>query len=225
MSRPILLSLAAVIVLLGLATVAPATEVVLSSTMDVYVDSANPSLNFGGGSDLYLGKGTYWGLGYFRAYFQFDLSSLAGLTVDAASLRIYQYSAGPAAGGLPCDAHRVTGTWNESSITWNNKPTHDAQILDSQDVGHSGYQGWIGWTITGLVQDWVDGAVPNQGVVLKHYFESPAGASRYGIFYATESLSAYLPELVVEVSDPAGAETPDPAVERSSWGAVKALFQ
>ena len=71
-----------------------------------------------------LVKGTYWGLGFFRTYFQFDVSSLSGQTVDSALLRIWQYSAGPAAGGLPCDAHRVTGAWDESSITWNTKPPH-----------------------------------------------------------------------------------------------------
>jgi hypothetical protein len=197
---------------------AMADEATLAPTQDVYTSSLNSTTNYGGDVDLYLGKGTYWDLGYWRAYLEFDVSGVVG-TVQDARLHLYQYDAGPAAGGLPCDAHRILGPWSEGTITWQTQPAHDGYVYDSQDVGSSGYQGWIIWNITDLVAAWVSGAQTNYGVVLKHYTESPAGASRYGIFHASESGSSPLrPKLVVQY------EAPTP-VAAGTWGSIKSLFR
>lgn len=193
-------------------------QTILSPEADVYTNSENASTNYAGTPDLYLGKGTFWGLGYWRTYFLFDVSPLAGQQITSAELSIYQFDTGAAAGGLPCDAHRVTGAWDEMTITWNTMPPHDPNVLDSQDVGDSFYRGWITWDLTTLVRDWIDGAVANQGVVLKHYFENPAGASRYGIFHASESPQTDLrPRLSVELATT--------AVEPTTWGALKTIFE
>ena len=70
-----------------------------------------------------------------------------------------------------------------------------------------------------VVADWVSGAVDNYGVVLKHYFEHTAGASRYGIFHATESsVIDRRPRLVIQVDDAT-------AVEASTWGGIKSLYR
>jgi hypothetical protein len=196
----------------------------LTPEQDVYVNSENPSTNYAGTADLFLGKGTFWGLGFWRTYTIFDVSPLAGQLIDSAEFSIWQFDTGAAAGGLPCDAHRVTAAWDESTITWNSKPAHDSTVLSSADVGDSFYTGWITWDITALVRDWIDSAVENQGVVLKHYFEQSAGASRYGIFHATESSQTDLrPRLVVRPATTA-VEPSSRGAEPSSWGAIKNVF-
>jgi hypothetical protein len=189
----------------------------LAPEQDVYVNSEHPGTNYAGTAELFLGKGTFWGLGYWRNYFIFDVSSLAG-PIESAELWIYQYDTGEAAGGLPCDAHEVTAPWDESVITWATMPSHNPLVLDSEDVGDSFYVGWIVWNITPLVQAWIDQTTPNNGVVLKHYNESPAGASRYGLFHSVESnVTDLRPKLVVV---PAAT-----AVEASTWGSLKALYR
>jgi hypothetical protein len=196
-----------------------ATTVTLAPDQDSYTSSENPATNYGSSSDLYIGKGTYWGEGYFRGYLSFDLTGYESEEVLSASLSLYQYDTAPAAGGLPCDLHRVVAAWDESTITWSTQPAHDGTVIDSRDVGDSFYTGWITWNVTSLVIDWIENGVTNQGLVIKHYSEHPAGASRYGIFHSQDSgATALRPVLVIEFRD----ESP---VHDVTWGAIKGLFR
>jgi hypothetical protein len=79
--------------------------VTLSPNQDAFTSSQYPTTSYGASPDLYIGKGTYWDEGFFRGYLQFDLAGLDEIT--SASLMLYQYDTAPAAGGLPCDLHRV----------------------------------------------------------------------------------------------------------------------
>lgn len=210
--------LAAFVVLALSASWASADVVTLSPDQDVYTSSLNNTTNYGGSADLYIGKGTYWDLGFWRGYLEFDLSAIQG-TINSASLKLYQYDTGPAAGGLPCDLHRVTASWSENTITWSTQPPHNSTIINSQNVGDSFYTGWITWNVTSLVRDWVEYAVANDGLAIKHYYESTAGASRYGIFRAQESSAAdQRPALVIDYE-------PFSPVETASWGSIKALYR
>ena len=73
-----------------------------------------------------------WADGRVRSYMRFNLAGLpAGSTVVSATLRLYQ------AGGVDYPGHtrsvtfyRVTGNWNEASITWNNRPGYAENLGD-----------------------------------------------------------------------------------------------
>ena len=112
-------TLALSVALIALAATTPSMAgVVLTPAMDVHVRSDLPVTNFAGDDTLWLGKG-HDNNQYFRSYFQFDVSALAGQVIQSARLEIYQFATYPAAGGLPCEAHEVLDPWSEATITWN----------------------------------------------------------------------------------------------------------
>ncbi len=196
---------------------ADAAELVLEPSQDSYTQSVGFRTNFGSAPDLFLGHGVYWGLGHLRIYAQFGLAGIEGSIVRA-ELRLYQYETGEAAGGLPCELHRVLTSWGESTITWQTQPSYDPLSYDREPVGDIFHTGWIAWDATALVRQWLDGEHENRGLVLKYGFEVTAGASRYGIFYSSEhAAAAFRPRLVLTFTDPTAAR-------RSTWGRVKALY-
>jgi hypothetical protein len=110
-----------------------------------------------------------------RGHFRFDLGTLAELPVQA-TLNVYQRRA-MAAGCLDVTAHRITQSWSEATVTWTNQPAHDVSVARAC-VGDSFAPGFKSFDLTLLVQGWIQGAVPNFGVVIRDPDESPAGAAR-----------------------------------------------
>ncbi|MGE5225134.1 MAG: DNRLRE domain-containing protein [Omnitrophica WOR_2 bacterium] len=60
--------------------------------------------------------------------------------------------------------HRITSTWTENSVTWNNfngkfNPTVIATFTPKST-------GWVTVSITSLVQGWVNGTYPNYGLAI-----------------------------------------------------------
>ena len=61
--------------------------------------------------------------------------------------------------------HRVTDTWAEGSVTWNNTAADfNAAAETSQAVNSS--SAYVTFTVTALVSNWVSGAAANNGVML-----------------------------------------------------------
>lgn len=105
-----------------------ATGNALAPNADATVrDGSSANANFGAGSTLTIKKSTP---GYTReTYLRFDLSSLS--SINSAKLRLFGgFEASPAspvriaAFGLSAP----NTAWNESTVTWNNKPATGAQI-------------------------------------------------------------------------------------------------
>lgn len=173
-----------------------AQVVQLQAVADATVDSNQPTVNFGSAPQLDLGKNfTYtptFSVWFLRGHFQFDLTAVAGLGVpQRARLFWYQASAG-AAGCLPVDLFRVTTSWNENTVTWANKPSHEATPVASACIGDSFANGWKEFDVTGLVQGWLAGSYPNHGMVVRDPSESQAGAARPGYGHSRESASVAL---------------------------------
>lgn len=198
-----------VTVLLAAAPGVWADQVTLNPTQDTYVQSINPDVNYGKSEDMLLGKGTYFGLGFVRGLVQFDLSSLPTNPelITSATLSLYQYRTEAAAGGLPVDVKRITGTWSQTTVTWNFHPTYDdAKVWASASVGDSFYTGWINWDVLDLVKNQVSGQTTHYGWLLKFYMEITAGASRLGYFHTMDYTAnpERRPKLVVDyVPEPA----------------------
>lgn len=170
---------------------------------DTYVESTQPATNFGDAEELAAGKGSFWGLGFARAYFRFDLSDLSNPdAVETATLRVYQHRTEPAAGGLGDDVFALAGDWDATAVTWDTKPANGARAgNDSRRVGASGSRGWLDYDVTDLVKA-IAGGAPNNGFAVAQLTELSAGASRYGYFHSLEfSDPALHPQLVLTLVD------------------------
>lgn len=173
---------------------------------DSHVSSETPNDNYGSsifprvGSSYLLDS---WSIN--RCYLQFDLSILpADAVIVAASLKLYQYYTPPPGIILEdhfVDLHRVTGDWEEDTLTWNNQPSFDP-IAESTSFNDAETFTWLSWDITSLLQDWVDDEFPNHGVVLKGTDE---GTDHTGCLYISSEFpsdSSRHPKLEVTYSVP-----------------------
>ncbi len=134
-------------------------QVMLNAAADATVDSSFP--------DTPLGASRYLVAGYLsrplaiqRAFVRFDLTPLAGASIDQARLELYLDSWTGAASTL-ISYCQVLGTWTEGTITWNYKPSSGG-ICGQREVGTS--RGWVAWDVTALARAWLQG--PNYGLVL-----------------------------------------------------------
>ena len=95
-----------------------------------------------------------------------ELSGLAlpGVTLDSASFGVYV----GVVSGQTVRAHRITANWAENTVTWNNfAGAYDPAIIGTF-VANS--LGWRNIDVTPLVQGWIDGVVPNYGILLEQGF-------------------------------------------------------
>lgn len=161
--------------------------VTLYPTADAHTRDIAPNENNGSSDVIWIGRGSFFGLGNVRTFVRFDLVDLLPANsnaVTAASLSAYQFDTEPAAGGLDTNVHKVTANWAENTVTWANQPPFDGQVWATAQTGDSFYRGWIDWDTTALVQDEVLRG-SHLGWMFKNTFES-AGASRLGYFHSRE---------------------------------------
>ena len=92
---------------------------------------------------------------YSRIYIQFSVSAIPSTAViENAALRLnysYSYSKDVQA---PIGVYRVTSTWNESTVTWNNQPTFNTTVIDTVLVPTVGTFTFMSWDVTSLVKSW-----------------------------------------------------------------------
>ncbi len=168
------------------AAAAPLTFVPVA---DAQVNEANPNYNYGTRDRLLVDGGADPDI---AAYLRFDLSGVPS-PVQRATLRLWVQSNG---GTVDGPAVQATGTsWNETSLTWANRPQPSGGVLD--DKGKLPNGAWAEYDVTGAVGG--NGAVgfvllpqTNDGAV----FDSREGANK--------------PQLVVTIGDVSPAPTPTP---------------
>ena len=133
-------TVAALVVLAGLlpAGTSAATSVTLTPVADAHVAVASPTNNYGSTNPLRTreGAGTSTDPTY-RAYLKFDVSGLAGKTIQSVTLRLF----------VPSDptpnvqnVFRVTdSTWAENTINFNNGPAPEASPVGASAAPVTGY--------------------------------------------------------------------------------------
>jgi hypothetical protein len=145
---------------------------------DNYISSTLPDNNYGDYNHFYVG--TYGVSYYYRAYLQFDLSTIP---VDArivdADLKLYQYDS-LSSGNFQIGLYKVTGNWEENTMTCNLQPTSSSETEALRTV-YTGSTTWRSWDIDDLVQGWLDGSITNQGMLLKSTDETLG--STLGIYF------------------------------------------
>lgn len=144
---------------------------------DACVASATPNTNFG--SNVVLG--VFEDAGPLYVYVYVKATGIAnfspGSALDHAFLhlkRIYTVYLGDGAGHISqIEVRRVSGgDWDESTITWNNKPAEGAEykIIDLPAITEDT---WLTIDLTDWLPNWIDGTWNNYGVVLKPVYADP----------------------------------------------------
>ncbi len=191
---------------------------------DTYLREEEPVLRYGGSPELRIGSDDHKGL---RAAFQFDLNQIpAGASILSATLEIYMYGnvTGSAGSHLEVEAHRITRDWHEGKEIdvedghgacwdwyhdehdWTTPGAeYDPAVLSTTNILYGDTNRWYGWDVTTLVQGWVDGTFPNDGLILKDVDEGfpSQNDSMEALFYSREwSNQNYRPKLTVVYQEP-----------------------
>lgn len=156
----------------------------LSPTDDSFTNANQPTTNFGGNVGLKLDGSTTK-----NVYIRFDLSGLpagtVGSQVSKAEIVLFPSTVNTAGN---FDLFRVTSSWSENTITFNNPPSH-AATADVSGVSVTIVNDYVAVDITPLVQNWVNGVLPNNGVAL-----FPSSGSAISVFFdSKESITTSHP--------------------------------
>ncbi len=194
-------------------------------------DDVDVSSIFGGGypaNPTFL-AGTQTGNAKTRVYLRFNTSSLTGSTISDAKLEVMNIDA-PTCGtsvGAGIQARRLTSAWSASTLTWANKPTDTTEdavtTTKAFQNGCGTGAGYLDWTITGIVADWVAGAA-NHGVALQS--PSETNTDNWRVFTSSEESGEFNspPKLTVTSSGPASAPTVSAlSITPSNAGAVTSV--
>jgi len=168
---------------------------------DSYVLLAMPNNNYGTDAYLFAGAGSAGET--YRCYLQFDLSSIpdTAVVIDAHLALFYLNSVGT--GPVPIGAYRVTGVWGEDTMDWGGQPASAETPEDINPVPGTAALDWEYWDIEDLVQGWLDGSIPNHGVLMKDADEATEKA--YKAFYSSDfepDPNEWRPKLVVVYYEP-----------------------
>jgi hypothetical protein len=171
------------------ATTVPIGSCTLTATADTYADQATLSAgsNFGTGTTMQVESSQSLALlpTNKRSFARFDLSSCSipsSAQVVSATLNLY-LSTAPSA-SRTYNAHRVTATWGETTLTWNNQPGVAASATASIATGTTSGT-TLSWNVASDVQSFVGGSLTNNGWRLSDSSESSA-TTRRGTFAARE---------------------------------------
>jgi hypothetical protein len=163
----------------------PGTQTV-TADRDSYVAQGSPTQNNGTDGNLFVESRILLVLNQNqRTLVGFTLPSIpSGCTVLLAKLQLF---ATGAEGTRTIQAYRVTSSWTETGVTWNNQPTTTGTPATSA----SGL-GWREWTVTTIVQNQYSGT--NHGFLLRDSSESASGFRQT---YTSREGASNDPELVI----------------------------
>jgi hypothetical protein len=125
-----------------------------------------------------------------------DLSALSyGSTINSALLGLYRYDADASGNPVTLDAYQITSSWAETVI-YSTQPSYNSTIESSVTLSGTA-DGWYEWDLTNLVQQWVDGSVPNYGVAI---FDHGTGLAQR--FVSSDNVTATMPAWNLPPTDP-----------------------
>ncbi|MEU6717802.1 DNRLRE domain-containing protein [Nonomuraea sp. NPDC046802] len=132
-----------------------------------------------------------------RSLVKFDTAKLKGKRVILAGLGMWNLETN-ACGikvGSGLTAERVTSSWDENNLNWDNKPTTTKEGASVNQMGRgrtwtepcAGGAGYLAWPVTGIAKAWASGA-PNYGIQLRGTDENEK--TNWRAFAASENKDA-----------------------------------
>lgn len=183
-------------------------------TIDSYLSEQNTGRNYGNCTTLLVDGQN--GARAYRGLLKFDVSSIpANAIINSASLSLTA-TAVQSANPFSIDVHRMTRDWTEGAQcntngtpNWNDYSAgnpwtalggdYNATVRGTTSVSTTGS---YNWTITSLVQEWVNGTSSNFGMLMK--FNNEATANEQKTFGSVENATAgNRPVLTVNYTIPA----------------------
>lgn len=136
---------------------------------DSFISQESPTYRYSTHTSLATGYSTV----HKTSLVAFDLAFIPlGSEVVSATFSVFQsYKSASSVVGL----HRTLSLWGEATVTYSNFGGYDPMLEGSLTTLGGGF-GYLSADLSGLVQDWVDGAVVNAGVTMT---ESDATATNY----------------------------------------------
>ena len=164
---------------------------------DTFVLNTTPRTNYGGYPLLLVQQGG-------NSYIQFNLSSIpANSTIGKATLRLY-VDAVARPGNF--DVFEINSAWAENTLIYNNAPPLGSSATGghSTSITSSSLNQFVLIDITPLVQQWIDGTTPNNGIAL-----SLTGSGGTFSFDSKESnFTSHQPELEIAWTGQTGPQGP-----------------
>jgi hypothetical protein len=165
---------------------------------DAFLSEAAPSSNWG--NDALVPLGLEPDGRVCAPIFKFDLGSFTGqVHVHSAELKLYYYP------GIPVErvvgeVFRITQSWSESSVTWNNAP--NTSFFDQYFFAGTGGTS-LSINMTPIVKQWLEEGRSNHGFGLSPFGIidgeiTPDGNACF--FYTKEGSSTYKPKLTFQYS-------------------------
>ncbi len=132
-------------------------DATFSSIADAYAHEQKPDENHGTDTVMIVRS---WQSGKNqRSFVEFDVSSIpSGSTVNTATLTLCATKVPSSARTI--DLHRITASWVETTLTWNNQPSVAGSVTDSATT--PGSPACMTWDVAADVQLWIDGTA-NEG--------------------------------------------------------------
>jgi hypothetical protein len=164
---------------------------------DATVLQGYPTVNLGHTTDMWAGYDEYLEPDgkIARSLVRFNMTSLPpNVKITKAMLRVYLVSCWDYPGtSRRIRTYRITSTWSENNVTWNNKPGYES-AYGSRSIVCPAW-GWYEFDVTDLVRAWYDGTYTNHGIMLRGPEVSGLNASWRG--FSTRE-GPYRPQLVIK---------------------------
>ncbi len=121
---------------------APGDPLVFVTEADARVKQSDPDTNYGTDATLHADGA---GDSQIESFLRFTVTELAG-PIQSARLRLYVTDNGTQDGPA---VYAADGSWDEGSITWNNRPDRSGDALDNKD--RLGSNNWVEYDVTSAV--------------------------------------------------------------------------
>jgi len=167
---------------------------------DAYVFEKNPTSNYGTSHELFSFAWTFSGTPYVgQSLIEFDISQIpSNVTITEAKISLYHNPSSSSAGQSGINESKlkkVTSSWNESNVTWNNKPTTSSSGAIILATSTSAIQDYENIDLTNIVQGWHTNSSSNNGLMLDITTSNPLASM---LFCSSDhSDSTKRPKLVV----------------------------
>ena len=199
-------------------------QLILGASDDSWVDGNQPDWGTNHGTEemmrlRYDHLPAVWGQNH--SLLKFDLSVFSGQLIDLKSVKIRINTELLAwtevANFTPVAIFNNTGGWDESTVTWENAPAHDASAVETLDhfssafggddvyfTGTNGISsgGWLEYESSNtmaMVAGWINGSIPNNGVTISGVTNVSSETYRMFAFPTKEnSADGARPQLVLE---------------------------